>query len=125
MAETVLLGRGRQMVTVPEKMWAGHLDDIPAHARQRLSFMTEDHHRVRYFVVRELPAHGRPIQPAAIAQALGLPLEKTEGILAELERNIFFLVRDEQGAVLWAFPVTVAPTPHRLLFSTGERLYGA
>lgn len=125
MAEMVLLGRGRRIVAVPEEMWAHHLDDVPAHARRKLSFMTADHHRVRYFAVRELPAHGRPIEPAAIAQALELPLERTESILVELEQNLFFLVRDEQGAVAWVFPVTVAPTPHRLEFSTGERLYGA
>ena len=45
--------------------------------------------------------------------------------LAELERRLFFLVRNEEGAVSWAFPVTVDKTPHRLTFSTGERLHGA
>jgi hypothetical protein len=48
-----------------------------------------------------------------------------QAILEELERNLLFLVRGESGAVAWAFPVTVEPTPHRLNFSTGERLFGA
>lgn len=87
--------------------------------------MTEDHHRVRYFVVGELPRTGRPLQPEFISQSLGLPLPRVNHILGELEENLFFLVRNRQGAVSWAFPVTVEKTPHELLFSTGERLYGA
>jgi hypothetical protein len=48
-----------------------------------------------------------------------------KSILEELERKLFFLVRNEQGAVAWAYPVTVEITPHRLDFNTGERIYGA
>ena len=87
--------------------------------------MTDAHHRVRYFVVRELVNRAKPIEPALISEALGLPLQHVQVILEELERKLFFLVRDEQGAVAWAYPVTVEPTPHRLTFNTGERLYGA
>jgi hypothetical protein len=60
-----------------------------------------------------------------ISQALQLPLEQVGAILDQLEKNLFFLVRNEQGAVVWAFPVTVEPTPHRLEFNTGEQLYAA
>jgi len=60
-----------------------------------------------------------------ISQALQLPLEQVGAILDELENNLFFLVRNEQGAVAWAFPVTVEPTPHRLVFSSGEQAYAA
>lgn len=87
--------------------------------------MTEEHHRVRYFVVRELPRVGEPLLPEFIAQNLNLPLARVNAILAELEKHLFFLVRNGQGAVSWAFPVTVESTPHELTFSTGERLYGA
>jgi hypothetical protein len=36
-----------------------------------------------------------------------------------------FVCRNAQGAVVWAYPVTVEPTPHRATFSTGEELYAA
>ena len=36
-----------------------------------------------------------------------------------------FLFRNSQGAVTWAYPVTVEPTPHRVAFSTGEEVYAA
>jgi hypothetical protein len=54
-----------------------------------------------------------------------MPLTQVTDILEVLERKLFFLVRNEQGAVAWAYPVTVTPTPHKLNFSTGERLYAA
>ena len=54
-----------------------------------------------------------------------MPLIRVNTILDELEQNLVFLVRNEQGAVSWAFPVTVEPTPHRLTFSTGEQIYAA
>lgn len=91
-----------------------------------LAFMTARHHAVRNFVVRELPRNaGRPLQPSQIAGALAMPPGDVTAILEELERRLFFLVRDSAGAVSWAFPVTSDPTSHRLLFSTGERIFGA
>jgi hypothetical protein len=87
--------------------------------------MSEEHHMVRHFVVRELPGTGNPMQPEFISQSLKLPVVRVNAILDELERNLFFLVRNSQGAVTWAYPVTVEKTPHKLTFSTGERLYGA
>ena len=80
---------------------------------------------VRHFVVRELPSAGTPLQPEFISKSLKLPVVRVNAILDELERNLFFLVRNSQGAVTWAYPVTVDRTPHEVTFSTGERLYGA
>jgi hypothetical protein len=87
--------------------------------------MTTQHHLVRYFVVRELPRSGKPLSPEAIASRLRLPFSKVNRILAELEERLFFLVRNRIGDVVWAFPVTASKTPHRLIFSTGERIFGA
>jgi hypothetical protein len=125
MSNSVLLGQGREIRKIPRAAWEGHLAQAPQHAQARLSFMSEAHHLVRYYVVRELPVKGAPIPPEAIAQALLLPLGQVKGILEKLERELVFLVRDARGEVSWAFPVTVDPTPHRLSFSSGERLYGA
>ena len=125
MGEFILVGRGRQISEIPREMWEQHLAQVPLHGGDRLRFMTGDHHRVRYFVVRELPLRGRAIAPEEISATLHLPQAQVEAILEELERNLFFLVRNEQGAVSWAYPVTVEPTPHHLSFSSGERLYAA
>lgn len=125
MSETILFGRDRQILEIPRETWEQHLAQAPQHFKARLSFMSEEHHRVRYFVVRELPRRGAPIEPEAISQNLQLPLVRVEAILDELERMLFFLFRNERGAVVWAYPVTVEQTPHHLSFSTGERLYGA
>ena len=78
-----------------------------------------------YFVVEELARRGRPLSIGTIAEALGLAGEVVSGVVDELERNLFFLARNESGEVSWAYPVTVDRTPHRLTFSTGERLHGA
>ena len=125
MSETILMGRGRQIIKIPRKEWERHLSTVPQHSETRLGFMTEEHHLVRYFVVRELARIGEPIQPEFISQKLKLPLAQTNAILDELEKNLFFLVRNGQGAVSWAYPVTVENTPHHLAFSTGEQLYAA
>ncbi|MFN2224014.1 MAG: hypothetical protein ACK2UH_15775 [Candidatus Promineifilaceae bacterium] len=125
MSESVLLGRGKKLVPVPRAMWESHLADVPEHGRTRLAFMTEEHHRVRYFVVRELPRAGTVLSPEFIAAALSLPEQQVRSILDDLERHLFFLWREEAGSVSWAYPVTVEQTPHRIHFSSGERLYGA
>lgn len=101
------------------------MSKVPQSMKTRLSFMTRQHHLVRYFVVRRLPRIARPIPPEMVAAKLNLPLLRVNAILAELEEKLFFLVRDERGHVSWAYPLTVDETPHRLSFSTGERIYAA
>jgi len=125
MSEMILLGRGRQIIKIPRKEWEKHLSAVPQHSETRFGFMSEEHHLVRYFVVRELPRTGEPMQPEFISQKLEMPLARINAILDELERNLFFLVRNGQGAVSWAYSVTVDDTPHHLTFSTGEQLYAA
>src|SRR5262245_35465969 len=125
MNEKILVGRGRQITSIPRQHLEEQLNKIPTSMKTRLAFMTEEHHRVRYFVVRELPRAGAPISPEAMSAKLKLPLVRVNAILDELEAKLFFLVRDNQGRVSWAFPVTVDETPHRLTFSTGESVYAA
>jgi len=125
MTKNILLGRGSQILEVPRTEWEKHLADAPQHTQARLSFMSEAHHAVRNFVVRELPRQGKALPPKFIAGELGLPLDQTQAILDDLENNLFFLVRNEVRAVVWAYPVTVDRTPHALTFSTGEQLYAA
>jgi hypothetical protein len=125
MPETILVKRGQQLRAVPRATWEQHLAQIPEHGKARLAFMSEDYHRVRNFVVREMPRIGRPIAPAQIAEELRLSPGRVQTILDELERHLFFLVRNADGNVEWAYPVTMANTPHRLTFSTGERLNAA
>jgi hypothetical protein len=125
MDDVILLGRGRQMVEFPRSTWERRVAEVPQHMATRLAFMSEAHHRVRYFVVGELPRSDAPLTADVIAQALSLPVTQVEAVLDDLERNLFFLVRNKQGAVRWAFPVTLDETPHALRFDTGERCNAA
>lgn len=125
MSETVLFGQGRQYIEIPRQKWEEHFSQVPGRDDPRHAFMTATHHQVRNFVVRELPRLGQPMPPAFIAQHLGLSLDVLIPVLDDLEQHLFFLVRDDQGAVVWAYPVAVAQTPHALTFSSGECLYAA
>jgi hydroxymethylpyrimidine pyrophosphatase-like HAD family hydrolase len=125
MDEKILLGRGQHILEVPQTMWKEHLAQAPEHGHDRLSFMTEAHRQVRYFVVKEMAIRQKPVEPNLIAERLKLPLDQVTNILDELEKELTFLVRNEQGAVSWAYPVTVEITPHRLSFNSGEQLYAA
>jgi hypothetical protein len=125
MEAKILVGRDQKILEVPQATWQQHLTQIPQHSQARLSFMTKVHHQIRYFVVKEMVNRQKPVEPEFISEKLNVPLEGVKLILEELERKLFFLVRNAQGAVAWAYPVTVETTPHRLNFSSGERLYGA
>lgn len=125
MEAKILLGRDQTILEVPQAAWQQHLTQVPQQSQARLDFMTEAHHQIRYFVVKEMVNTQKPIEPEFVAEQLSMPLARVNRILEELERNLFFLVRNAQGAVTWAYPITVEPTPHRLSFSSGERLYGA
>lgn len=122
----ILIGRQEKIISIPDAMWRQHLAAAQQHGSSRLSFMTEDHRCIRNFVVSELPRNdGKPLAAEAIANRLMIPFDRVVEILAELQRRLFFLVLNDTGEVSWAFPVTTDRTPHRLHFSSGERLFAA
>jgi hypothetical protein len=125
MNESLLLGLWRFLLRIPRPIWQQEVARSVRVSRKSLTFMTTDHHRVRDFVVRELPRLAGPIPPETIARSLNMELEQVVSILDELEKNMTFLYRNEKGAVTWAYPVTVEKTPHRITFSTGEQIYAA
>ena len=119
----LLLGIGRHMIPIPAFIWQRQVQRSPHDAPT--AFMTPEHHRIRDYVVAELPIAGRPLAPDLIAARLSLSLERTVTLLDDLEKHLTFLFRDEAGAVVWAYPVTAARTPHRFTANTGEALYAA
>ncbi len=125
MEQTILMAHGDRISEISRKDWEDGLAAIPGHIAAGLGFMTDEHHRVRNFVVRELPRTGSPLTPEFIAKSLKLSIARVKVILNELEMHKTFLFRNERGAVTWAYPVTVDPTPHRVRFGTGESPYAA
>ena len=121
MDKNMLVGLWRLTLPIPPAIWR----KMHEGGGDPLGFMTEAHHRIRDFAVTELTRSGKPLTPECIAQELQLTQTRVVDILDELERHKTFLFRNAQGAVTWAYPVTVAPTPHRVRFSTGEQVYAA
>jgi len=113
------------LTSIPTVEWKQLVLAAIKRGRKRLDFMSDEHHAIRRSAVTELVRTGQPIAPETFSRQLGISTSRTDEILDDLERNLFFLVRNEEGAVSWAFPVTTDRTPHKLTFSTGERLYGA
>jgi hypothetical protein len=123
--DEILVGRGERILTHSFDAIRRHLEAARHSRSPRLSFMTGEHHRVRDFAVTELPRLGRALSLAHIAEGTGLSRDRVEAIVNELEVNRFFLVRDGERRVSWAFPVTSERTPHRLELSTGEAIHAA
>src|SRR5438034_11013985 len=124
MNDIILVGRGEMVLEVPAEKWRQHLAEASQHTVAALGFMTSNHHLVRNFAVRELPRnHGQPLKVEDIASRLDLPVSAITAILEDLQKNLFFLVRNNIGEINWAFPVTCDTTPHRLSFSSGERVF--
>ena len=111
---TVLRGSGTEIAERSENEWREELLASPPIIRQRLDFMTPTHHRIRNFVVRCLGEGEGPIAPESIAESLALQAGEVERVLRDLERGLFFLVRDLRGRVSWAFPFTADRTLHRV-----------
>jgi len=125
MTEQLWTGMGRFMVPVPSFIWKRQVRRNARAIGKRLGFMSEEHHRVREFAVRELARAGEPMPPEHIADGLALPRGQVAGILDDLEKNLTFLCRNAAGAVEWAYPVTAHETPHQVTLNSGERLYSA
>lgn len=121
----VLLGVKRHMVPIPWFVFRRVLPRDVRKAKRALGGLDEEHRRVHRFVVRELPRLAAPMPPEYIADGLGMEEPRVVEILDELERRLIFLFRPGGREVVWAYPVTAEPTPHRLAFSSGERLWAA
>jgi hypothetical protein len=119
--DNILLGLSRSILPIPRAIWRSQVRGKP----QKIEFMTKDHHRVRDFVVVDLPRVGKPLPPDYIAEAMQLPQGQVVEILGDLERHMEFVFRNPAGAVVWAYPVTADNTPHHVTFSTGERINAA
>jgi hypothetical protein len=125
MSGRLLLGLGRHMIPLPGVLWQRQVRGSARRTEAKLGFMSEEHHLVRDFAVRELPRVGEPLSPEFIAEELSLPVARVEGILDDLAKHMTFVCRNEEGAVAWAYPLTVETTPHRVGLSTGEEGYAA
>lgn len=125
MKNKFMLGLWRYMIKVPPFLWEKQIMGAKKKFETQLGFMTTEHRAVHHCAVRELPAAGRPLSPVSIAKMTDLSVERVSVLLDELEEHMTFLFRNEQGDVVWAYPVTVDKTPHRVTFNTGERLYAA
>jgi hypothetical protein len=121
----IIVGKGQELRAIPDDAFLNAMNHLPQHMAERLAFMSSEHHTVRDFVVREMPRQSGPLSPHQIASVTALNLRRVSTILSELEKNLFFLVRNSEGNVSWAFPVTTDETAHRLSFATGDRTYGA
>ena len=125
MRNRLMSGAWRYMLSVPPFLWEKQVLKAGKRIEAALGFMSKEHRSVHHCVVRELPVVGEPISPEFIADKLDLPSGRVKDILDDLEGRLTFLFRNDAGAVVWAYPVTVDKTPHHLTFSTGEQLYAA
>jgi hypothetical protein len=125
MSNKLLAGVWRTMVGVPPFLWEKQIEKARHKVKKSTRFMSPEHRLVHHYVVRELPRVEGPIPAERVARDLTLSVERVEDILQDLEKHLTFLVRNEQGQVVWAYPVTVEKTPHRITFASGERLYAA
>jgi hypothetical protein len=126
MENKLMAGVGDLMVDVPPLLWEKQIETRAKQTGiQSSRFMSPEHRLVHHFVVRELPHVGGPIPAEMVARELDIPLERTRTILQDLEDHLTFLVKNSQGQVVWAYPVTVEKTPHAIAFKSGERLYAA
>ena len=124
MRKHILLGLGRYIIPLPSLVWKRGITRSAKRAITVAS-MSEENHLVRDFVVREIPRVGEPLSPEYIGQKLELPVSRVNTVLEELEQKLIFLFRNEQGAVVWAYPATADHTPQQVTFSTGEQGYAA
>jgi hypothetical protein len=125
MKNHMMSGFWRFMFKVPPALWE---KEIEKHRRRVLSdsaFMTPEHRRVHHFAVSALPGRSEPLTPDEIALSLGFEKGRVIEILRDLEEHMTFLFRNDSGAVIWAYPMTVEETPHHLTFDDGRTCHAA
>ena len=120
-----MLGLRRYIINVPPFLWQKQIAQGKKKFEKVHGALSEKKRLIHHFVVRELPSNGKPLSPELISEKLGFPADHVKNALDYLEKHMTFLYRNEEGDVVWAYPITVDKTPHRITFDTGEKLYAA
>jgi hypothetical protein len=123
--ERVIFGFDHRMIPIPWFLFTRILKHGAKKTKRILGGLDDEQRRVHHFVVKRLPGYAKPMPPDYIADKLRLKKARVLQILDELERRLIFLFRPGGQDVVWAYPVTAEPTPHRLTFSSGERFWAA
>ena len=121
----VLLGFKQWMVPIPWFFFLLILFRGTKKTKSILGGLDDEHRHVHHFVVKTLPLVAKPMSPDYVANRLKLEKSRVIKILDELERRLIFLFRPDGRNIVWAYPVTAEPTPHKLAFSSGERVWAA
>ena len=74
MNRRILLGIKRLMLPIPRPIWQSQVAKGEKGADASLDFMTAEHHRVRNFVVMEIPKVEEPLTAEYIAAELQIPM---------------------------------------------------
>lgn len=125
MKNKLMLGLWRYIINVPPFLWQKQIAQGKRKFEKEHGSLTEEKRLIHHFVVRELPSNGTPLSPELISDKLSFPANLVKDALDYLEKRMTFLFRNEEGDVVWAYPVTVDKTPHSITFDTGEKLYAA
>lgn len=125
MKNKLMLGLWRYIINIPPFLWQKQIAKGKKRFEKVYGSLSDEYRMIHHFVVRELPYIGKPLSPELIANRLGLSADRVKDALDHLENRMTFLYRNKNGEVVWAYPVTVDKTPHRITFSTGEQLYAA
>lgn len=123
--DAMLVRLKRFDVRVPKILWRRVVEAEARRGGSRVAWFTEDHHRVRDFVVTEIARTGAPVRLGQITAACGIDEHRTTRVVEELEEGLTFLFRTGGDAVDWAYPVTAQQTPHRVRLDSGERFFAA
>lgn len=125
MKNKLMLGLWRHIIKVPPFLWQKQIDKGKRKFEKEYGSLSEEKRLIHHFVVKELPYYGKPLSAELISDRLGFPVDHVINALDYLEKRMTFLYRNRDGEVVWAYPVTVDKTPHRITFDTGEKLYAA
>jgi hypothetical protein len=125
MKNKLMLGLWRYTINVPPFLWQKQIAQGKRKFEKEHGSLSEEKRLIHHFVVRELPRNGKPLSPELISSKLGFPADHVKDALDYLEKRMTFLYRNKDGDVVWAYPVTVDKTPHKITFNTGEQLYAA
>jgi hypothetical protein len=125
MKNKLMLGLWRYIINVPPFLWQKQIVQGKRKFEKEHGSLSEEERLIHHFVVRELPGNGKPLSAELISDKLGFPADRVKDTLDCLEKRMAFLFRNGDGDVIWAYPVTVEKTPHKITFDTGEQLYAA
>jgi hypothetical protein len=116
------IGFSRWLWPVPHYFWQHQENNIIKDTGKSLAWLIPEHRSIYRLALKHLAETATPLEIIDAAALLNLTIDQAEEITGDLEKHTGLAVRNANGTILSAYPVTLEKPYYHLILTTGKEM---